>query len=117
MIGFIGLGNMGSGMAANLAKAGQEVAAFDLSAEALERAAAGFMSLPDEAAIAAMRLLAARGIVSGESGAAGLAGLLALASDAEAREALELTEHSRVLCFSTEGATDRELYDRLVGAD
>ena len=39
-IGFIGIGNMGSGMAANLAKAGHEVAAFDLSAEALDRVAA-----------------------------------------------------------------------------
>ncbi|MDP9414403.1 MAG: 3-hydroxyisobutyrate dehydrogenase [Pseudomonadota bacterium] len=37
-IGFIGLGNMGSGMAANLAKAGHDVRAFDLSAEALDRA-------------------------------------------------------------------------------
>jgi 3-hydroxyisobutyrate dehydrogenase len=39
-IAFIGLGNMGGGMAANLAKAGHEVRAFDLSAEALERASA-----------------------------------------------------------------------------
>jgi len=38
-VGFIGLGNMGSGMAANLAKAGHEVRAFDLSAEALAKAA------------------------------------------------------------------------------
>ena len=37
-IAFIGLGNMGSGMAANQAKAGRQVAAFDLSAEALQRA-------------------------------------------------------------------------------
>ncbi len=37
-IAFIGLGNMGGGMAANLVKAGHEVRAFDLSAEALERA-------------------------------------------------------------------------------
>jgi 3-hydroxyisobutyrate dehydrogenase len=37
-VGFIGLGNMGSGMAANLAKAGHDVRAFDLSAEALDRA-------------------------------------------------------------------------------
>ncbi len=37
-IAFIGLGNMGSGMAANQAKAGREVIAFDLSAEALKRA-------------------------------------------------------------------------------
>ena len=39
-IAFIGLGNMGGGMAANLAKAGHDVRAFDLSAEALERAEA-----------------------------------------------------------------------------
>ena len=37
-IAFIGLGNMGGGMAANLAKAGHEVRAFDLAAEALDRA-------------------------------------------------------------------------------
>jgi len=37
-IAFIGLGNMGGGMAANQAKAGHEVAAFDLSKAALEKA-------------------------------------------------------------------------------
>lgn len=37
-IAFIGLGNMGSGMSANLAKASHEVIAFDLSADALARA-------------------------------------------------------------------------------
>jgi 3-hydroxyisobutyrate dehydrogenase len=39
-IAFIGLGAMGGGMAANLAKAGHEVLAFDLSAPALDRASA-----------------------------------------------------------------------------
>jgi 3-hydroxyisobutyrate dehydrogenase len=37
-IAFIGLGNMGGGMAANLVKAGHEVRAFDLSSEATDRA-------------------------------------------------------------------------------
>ena len=37
-IAFIGLGNMGGGMAANLAKAGHEVNAFDLAQPALDRA-------------------------------------------------------------------------------
>ncbi len=37
-IAFIGLGNMGAGMAANLVKAGHEVRAFDLSPDALEAA-------------------------------------------------------------------------------
>ena len=38
-VGFIGLGHMGGGMAVNLARAGHTVRAFDLSAEALDRAA------------------------------------------------------------------------------
>ena len=37
-IAFIGLGNMGGGMAANQAKAGHEVIAFDLSSAALDKA-------------------------------------------------------------------------------
>jgi 3-hydroxyisobutyrate dehydrogenase len=37
-IAFIGLGNMGGGMAANQAKAGREVIAFDLSSAALDKA-------------------------------------------------------------------------------
>ena len=37
-IAFIGLGNMGSGMCANLAQAGHQVRAFDLNAEAVAKA-------------------------------------------------------------------------------
>ena len=37
-IAFIGLGNMGSGMCANLAKAGHQVHAFDLSTQSVENA-------------------------------------------------------------------------------
>ncbi len=49
-IAFIGLGHMGGGMAANLAKAGHDVRAFDLSAEALDRAkAAGCLAAPSAA--------------------------------------------------------------------
>jgi 3-hydroxyisobutyrate dehydrogenase len=39
-VAFIGLGNMGGGMAANLAKHGHDVRAFDLSAAALDKAQA-----------------------------------------------------------------------------
>ncbi|MBL8536644.1 MAG: 3-hydroxyisobutyrate dehydrogenase [Hyphomonadaceae bacterium] len=53
-VAFIGLGNMGSGMAANQAKAGREVVAFDLNAEAVSRAAAqgmiGASSAPEAVA-------------------------------------------------------------------
>ncbi|MGP7794715.1 3-hydroxyisobutyrate dehydrogenase [Sphingomonas sp. CLY1604] len=39
-VAFIGLGNMGGGMAANLAQKGHDVRAFDLNAEALDKAEA-----------------------------------------------------------------------------
>ena len=49
-VAFIGLGNMGGGMAANLAKAGHDVRAFDLSEDALTRAeAAGALRAGDAA--------------------------------------------------------------------
>lgn len=50
-VAFIGLGNMGGGMAANLAKAGHDVRAFDLSESALAAAkAAGCLPAADAAA-------------------------------------------------------------------
>ena len=52
-IGFIGLGNMGGGMAANLAKAGHDVRAFDLSADALAKAKSAGCLPMDSAAAAA----------------------------------------------------------------
>jgi 3-hydroxyisobutyrate dehydrogenase len=53
-IAFIGLGNMGGGMAANLAKAGHDVRAFDLSADALARATdAGCLAAESAAAAVA----------------------------------------------------------------
>lgn len=49
-VAFIGLGNMGGGMAANLAKHGHDVRAFDLSAAALDKAqAAGCLPVADAA--------------------------------------------------------------------
>ena len=52
-IAFIGLGNMGGGMAANLAKAGHDVRAFDLSADALDKAKSAGCLPADSAAAAA----------------------------------------------------------------
>jgi len=82
----------------------------------LDRGAAAFLAIPDAAAIEAMRVLAGLGIVSGESGAVGFAGLLLAARDPAARAALGLGPASRALVFSTEGATDPALYQRLVGS-
>jgi len=54
-VGFIGLGNMGGGMAANLAAKGHVVRAFDLSKEALDRAIAAGCSATPSAAEAVSR--------------------------------------------------------------
>ena len=68
-IAFIGLGNMGGGMAANLVKAGHSVNAFDLSGDALARAAeqgcAVFETVPDavEGVDAVVTMLPNGGIV------------------------------------------------------
>jgi diaminopropionate ammonia-lyase len=85
-----------------------------LAWQELERAASAFVEIPDEAVVDAMRRLARAGIVSGESGAAGVAALMLAAGEPAAREVLGLNGQSRVLAFSTEGATDQAVYDRLV---
>ncbi len=51
-IAFIGLGNMGLGMAANLAKAGHDVRAFDLSKDAMARAVEAGCTAANDAASA-----------------------------------------------------------------
>lgn len=68
-----------------------------------------FVALDDEAAREAMRALAAAGVVAGESGSAGLAGMMALAEDGR------LASDDRVLIVNTEGATDPEAYEQIVG--
>ncbi|MDX1527447.1 MAG: diaminopropionate ammonia-lyase [Gammaproteobacteria bacterium] len=79
-----------------------------------------FATIPDEAALDAMRLLADGvdgdpPIVAGESATAGLAGVLAAMADGESAKTLGLGPDSRVLLFGTEGDTDPELYERIVG--
>ena len=78
-----------------------------------------FMTVPD-GGIAPLMRAAARGELGepfegGESGVAGLLGLIEVARDEDRRRAIGLDEHSRVLVFNTEGATDPELYRRIVG--
>lgn len=74
-----------------------------------------FMTVTDEAVAAMMRKLADQAIVSGESGAAAIAGFWLAARHEAMRRALDLGPHSRVVCLSTEGATDPEIYARIVG--
>ncbi|HEV7306678.1 diaminopropionate ammonia-lyase [Ensifer sp.] len=86
----------------------------------LSRAADAFMTVDEEDAVSIMnRLARPKGkdpaIVAGESGGVGLAGLLAVAADPALREAIGLTAQSRVFVINTEGATDPERYEALVG--
>ena len=88
----------------------------------LAPAACAAMAVNDATAADCMRLLADgrlgdRPLVAGESAVAGLAGLLAAAADTDARAKLGLTENSCVVLFGTEGDTDPDIYQRIVGAD
>lgn len=86
----------------------------------LEKTASAFMTVGEDDAKAAMRVLAfpqrsEPPIVAGESGAAGLAGLLTIAEDKEACARLGLGPQSRILVISTETATDPLSYEAIVG--
>jgi diaminopropionate ammonia-lyase len=85
-----------------------------LAWQELERSATAFLSIPDEAAVDALCLLAGDGIAIGESGVAGLAGLITMATDSKAREDLFLDRDSRVLLFGTEGVTDPVIYNDIL---
>ena len=81
-----------------------------------------FVTIPDSFAMQGMRMLGNPVgtdpvTVSGESGASGFGLALQLLSDPclrETKDALGINKNSRILCFSTEGATDRENYDRIM---
>ncbi len=88
--------------------------------QVLEEAGDAFMTVPDHAAEATMRILAeGRGadqpLAAGESGVAGLAGAIAASQVQDLRTKLSLDRWSRVLVFGTEGATDPELFQAIVG--
>ena len=81
-----------------------------------------FVTIPDSFAMQGMRMLGNPVgtdpvTVSGESGASGFGLALQLLSDPglrETKDALGINKDSRILCFSTEGATDRENYERIM---
>jgi len=88
----------------------------------LKNSADHFISIPDYIAAKGMRVLGNPldgdpKVVAGESGAATL-GLVAEVMQNESlnflRERLSLNQDSRILCFSTEGDTDKENYRRIV---
>lgn len=84
----------------------------------LRRGLDAVVTISDDRARDAMRTLAAEGIVSGETGAAALGGLYAVLTGPDGprmREQWGLGADSRVLVLSTEGATDPDAYDEVVG--
>ncbi len=95
-------------------------AASPLAWRFLQPAVDVFMTVSDDQAVDAMRVLAAGAygdipVVAGESGAAGLAALQALTIFPQWREQSGLDADSRVLLINTEGATAPSVYTELVG--
>ena len=90
--------------------------------EVLKSRADAFISMSDAFAARGMRILgnptgSDKKVISGESGAATLgfaASVLMEESLSELKELLGLNEDSRILCISTEGATDLAGYRRVV---
>ena len=88
--------------------------------EILRNGAFAFLTIPDKAAVDAIRQ-AAVGVggdcpaVIGETGIAAWAGFLAATRDENLRQQLRLDSNSRVVIIATEGATDPEVYRNLVG--
>ena len=90
-----------------------------LAWEILATGADDFLTLPEEMVPLSMRALARgagidRSIEAGESAVAGVGALIALSGDKGARHALDINTDSVILFFGTEGATDAELYERLI---
>lgn len=83
--------------------------------------ASDFLAVPDSVAVAGMKALAdgqMQGdvpIVCGESSAAPMGLLMEASGDSVLREKLGLSASSRVVLFGLEGATDPEMYQKLVG--
>ena len=93
-----------------------------LAWEILKDCADHFIAFPDWAAAKGMRILGNpwgkdTRVISGESGASGFGCCAAILTEPELsgiKKGLGLDETSRLLFFSTEGATDRENYRRIV---
>jgi diaminopropionate ammonia-lyase len=86
----------------------------------LSHNANAFITISDQSAIEVMRALAdgVKGdppLVAGESAVAGLAAALVARLDPDQSKLLGLSEDSRILVFGTEGATDPEVYQHIVG--
>lgn len=92
-----------------------------LAWEILSRGAADFVTIGEEGVGPAMRLLASgrasdAPITAGESAVPGLIALVGAAARQDLRQILRLGPDSRILVIGCEGATDPEIYHRIVDA-
>ena len=89
-----------------------------LAWEILKPGANDFMTVSENAVVPCMRLLAdgEPSIEAGESAVAGIAALIAARDDSAMSDALGLDQSSRVFVIGTEGATDPELYQKLLSS-
>ncbi|MDA9982553.1 diaminopropionate ammonia-lyase [Gammaproteobacteria bacterium] len=92
-----------------------------LAWKVLEPCINDFVAIPDETIAPVMRQLAVgaggdQPIVAGESAVAGLAAMIACTQRSDLAAALDLDGESRVLLIGSEGATDPEIYEAMVGA-
>jgi diaminopropionate ammonia-lyase len=92
-----------------------------LAWKVLEPCIDDFVAIPDETIAPVMRQLAVgaggdQPIVAGESAVAGLAAMIACTQRSDLAAALDLDGESRVLLIGSEGATDPEIYEAMVGA-
>lgn len=91
-----------------------------LAWKVLELCVDNFVAIPDATIAPVMQQLATGSgddppIVAGESAVAGLAALIACTRRSDLAAALALDEASRVLLIGSEGATDPEIYEAMVG--
>ena len=89
-----------------------------ISFSILKNGVDAFLLVSDEQALEAMKMLSIENIESGESGAASFAGLQALFSEEgkNLRTHFNIDKQSNILLFSTEGATDPEMYNAVMNS-
>ena len=88
----------------------------------LNAGAFAFLTVPDQAAVNAMRMAAAPTgddppLAIGDTGSAAWAGFCAAVADRQLQQELGLDGGSRVVLVATESATDPEVYRSIVGRD
>jgi diaminopropionate ammonia-lyase len=80
-----------------------------------------FMTINDDKVPELMRLMSKGsgkdlGVEAGECSVSGLAALIEARNNKKIAQRLNLNTESRVLLFGTEGATDPEIYEKIINA-